>query len=342
MAFSSALFRPSGAFAAALAWPPIANTGISELIGNIMRSRKGFTLVELLVVIAIIAMLIAIFLPICIKVRRRALVLVCPIAYVGEDGGVYLTDPKGYHSLQISESSTLVSPNHNIWAPLAWSPSGRRLAYNCVNRLSHFGGVTIQEPSSGRSWQMQGMLFSGWIDSESFLATDRNIYRVDDANQAVRAPVDSVNLSEGEPYYPTVAPTPLGADFPYVASFLESDGSTHIGWVRKNYHPGRILWKSKDMLNYVSLFPKIDPFNEYVACQGSARTLVKSLKEDRGVPPLEVYGEFCDWTDDGNLLTLTGYSLKIYTKDNKLLRTLSPPVRPALHYWAAYRKYGRQ
>jgi prepilin-type N-terminal cleavage/methylation domain-containing protein len=56
------------------------------------RSR-AFTLVELLVVIAIIMILIAILLPVCIKIRTPALVLVCPIAYVGEDGAVYLTDP---------------------------------------------------------------------------------------------------------------------------------------------------------------------------------------------------------------------------------------------------------
>jgi len=301
-----------------------------------MRRPKAFTLVELLVVIAIIAILIAILLPVCIKVRKRAQVLVCPIAYVGEDGGVYLTDPKGYYSVQISESGTLAQIQHNIWAPLSWSPSGRHLAYNGINRNTRLGGTWIEEPSSGRSWRFS-IEFSGWIDSESFLATDRSVYKIFDANLPGGKPVDSVKIADGQPFYATIAPTPIGADFPYVASFVASDQTTHIGWVRKNYQPGRIIWKSKDLEDWVYLFPKIDPFNEYAAW--GYQTEVKRLREDPSVPPMKVWGQFCDWTEDGNVLTLTYDRLAIYTKDGKLLRTLSPPVKPMPHLLAAYRKF---
>ena len=47
--------------------------------------RESFSIVEILVVIGIISVLIAILFPVLAKARRSALVLACPIAYVGEE-----------------------------------------------------------------------------------------------------------------------------------------------------------------------------------------------------------------------------------------------------------------
>src|SRR5882672_12884321 len=215
-----------------------------------MRHRKAFTLVELLVVIAIIAILIAILLPVCITIRNRAQVLVCPIAYVGEDGGVYLTDPKGYHAVQISESGTITIPQHDRRSPLTWSPCGRRLSYYSFNRLTTVQSTCFQEPSSGRAWRLARVLVSGWIDSETFLGDDRNIYKIYNGN----VPVDSVKIRDEDPFYYTLSLNPIGADFPYVASFQESDGGTHIGWVRKDFRPGRVIWKSRDLPHAVYVY----------------------------------------------------------------------------------------
>src|SRR3954463_5239170 len=98
-----------------------------------MRRRKAFTLVELLVLMSITAILIAILLPVCIKVRTRALILVCPIAYVGEDEGVYLTDPKGGYSLRISEPGIGAGGFYLSDGHLSWSPWVHGLAYNAYD-----------------------------------------------------------------------------------------------------------------------------------------------------------------------------------------------------------------
>jgi prepilin-type N-terminal cleavage/methylation domain-containing protein len=305
-----------------------------------MRRLRAFTLIELLVVIAIIAILIAILLPVCIKIRRRALVLVCPIAYVGEDGGVYLTDPKGYHSLQISEPGTDVLIQHASSGPLSWSPSGQCLAYNA--NIPGPGGLKtfFNEPSAGRIWKCP-LIFSGWIDSETCFGRDRGIYKTHNLNEAGGTPIDGVNLYYGDPFYEAFAPTPVGADFPYIASWMVS-GRYEIGWVRKDYRPGRVICKSQDVQAAAYLFPKVDLFNE-CAAWGLGDTYVKQLKQDSSLRPLRIYGSFCDWTEDGNLLTIGGTgTFAIYTRDGKLLRTLSPPAKANGRFVAAYRKYAHR
>jgi len=306
-------------------------------------SDRAFTLVELLVVIAIIAILIAILLPVITQVRRRALVLVCPIAYVGEDGAIYLTDPKGGHSLQVSPPDNKTGVQHAVWAPVSWSPCGRRLAFNSYGIMNPRHSSWFLEPT-GQMWRYNTQMFSGWIDSERFLGYDpgspeRSVYSIYDGNLPTHRAVGSVNFAGADASYYSLSPTPAGADFPYVAGVLRKDGTSEIAWVRKNLQVGRTIWRSTDLPDADYLFPKIDPFNE-CAAWGMVRTSVRRLRDDPSMRPLEIIGRFCDWTDDGNVLTIDYNRLAIYTKNGKLVRRLSPPVPPKGDMMAAYRKYG--
>ena len=67
------------------------------------------------------------------------------------------------------------------------------------------------------------------------------------------------------------------------------------------------------------------------------RTAVKRIREPITNPPLWIDGEFCDWTEDGNVLVNNG-QLTVYTKEGQYLRTILVDQGPPRGV-AAYRKY---
>src|SRR5579859_6505691 len=85
----------------------------------------GFTLVELLIVLAIIGLLVALILPATLGARRRAMVLVSPVTYLGMDGQVHLTGRNGRVDIPVIRNAGNACPYCHT--PPAWSPDGLRL-----------------------------------------------------------------------------------------------------------------------------------------------------------------------------------------------------------------------
>ena len=312
--------------------------------------RGAFTLVELLVVIAIISVLISILLPVLSKARRRAQVLASPIAYVGKDYRLHLTNPSG--DIDIDLAGPRIENCCVCHSPPAWSPSGRKIAFRLMDRGGAYVGIV--EPISGRVVKFPerpGGYFVGWVSADQFLARDDGRFSgrfwVRDANTG--AVSRTMNIGH-EPMCVSAVPTVAGAYF--IATDVGSQrGRETICLLRKDLSLGKPIYSSMDGLLQS---PRVDPMGEYVAwtnSRGSSNSAViamKAIKSHSSEPPTLIGGSygsafFCDWTEDSKLLaniTIGGhYTLAIFDRNGRLVRKIPTAVEPAPGVVASWRKY---
>jgi len=330
-----------------------------------MSQRKAFTLIELLVVIGIIGCLIALLLPVLHGVRRRALVLACPIVYVGEDGGLHMTDVSGKADLLLFN---LPGGKYYYSSEIMWSPSGRKIAFSMEDPIKG-GSVPIAiDPASGRIQRFDSAsLFYGWAHGDTAVMNVRDrLCLVDTETGGVTelARWDGPRawlreLAMVVPLPPTVGTGYFGAGCPRDAM----EPNYNLVLLRRDFSVGKRIENVGDSFGPANA--RIDPMGEWAAWEtgynkqtGLSGTMFKRLRgRDARATPLAVPAcydgaRFCDWTDDGNLLVVIfdklapGQSLMrlaVMDRYGKVLREIRQFTYTG-HYIpkAAWRKYTHQ
>jgi hypothetical protein len=295
--------------------------------------------------------LVALLFPAFQKARRKAAILASPIAYLGADSRIHLTDPTGGLDtpLTIVERQTNCPVCH---VPPVWNPSGTRIAFRMMDRGQIATGLI--DPYSGevkRHVGLGGSSFMGWLDSDRYMQATSPFAPV----TVHDAGTGALLLSLQNTAVVFISPAPPSAPAPYVA-VTRHHGVCDVVLLRKDLARGKRIWEETVGGVDVLEGPRIDPMGEFVAWtarrSGNSRSVqfkhvndpLAAAPTSIGAPYQSVY--FCDWTEEGTLLGNASndginWTLVVFDRAGQLLRRIETSTPPAEGPVASWRKYGR-